>query len=256
MSIITKPILPKCLPDQELPISHGYWLGDDWHSLICEIKDWTQVPKLASCLRDKNLILLGASTTRQWFLGIHQLLLIPFKPTPEERNFSWRRYHKEFNATIWFSSPPQLIGSLIVHLKEVRYEVDILDGLDDSYCNYILLVSPWAHFTQWVREYYIERTEHLRYALIRFRKRCPDAKIVLKGPHARDHKNFMSGVYASDYILKEIEKINRRVLHGIGVWFLPIWSMNMASPARNTIHMPMSVIQAELKMFFSYVCES
>ena len=100
----------------------------------------------------------------------------------------------------------------------------------------------------------MDRTERLREALLRFRERCPGAKMVLKGPHPRDHSGFESAVYSSDYILKEIEKINRRTLSGIGVWYLPVWAMNLAHPNPNTIHMPMVIIKEELRLFFSYVC--
>ncbi|XP_022093723.1 NXPE family member 3-like [Acanthaster planci] len=249
-----KSTLPQCLPDQELPLSHGYWLNGRWHSLLCLITDWTTRPKLTSCLRNKNLILLGDSTTRQWFLGIHNLLGIEFERTPADRQFNWRRSYRELNTTLAYTAHPQLVGSLAVYLDEVRYEVDVLDGLTDPHCNYIVLVSPWAHFSQWTRASYEERTQRLRAALADFRQRCPAAKVVLKGPHARDHHSYEAAVYSSDVLLKEIEKINRRTLYGIGIWYLPVWAMNSAHPAPNTVHMPMDVIREELKMFFSYVC--
>ena len=87
------------------------------------------------------------------------------------------------------------------------------------------------------------------------RKKCPDVKIVLKGSHARDHESFSSVLYSSDFFLKEIDEINRDAFSGIGVWYLPIWAMNMAYPTENSIHMPLPVILEELRMFFSYVCD-
>ncbi|XP_033638087.1 NXPE family member 3-like [Asterias rubens] len=250
-----KAKLLRCLPDEKLPPSHGYWIEDHWISLICSITDWTSLGKLSSCLRNKNLILLGDSTTRQWFVLIHRLLLSPFNRGKNEKNFTWRRYHRSLNATILFTSPPQLVGSLVVFTDEVNYEVDVLDGLNDSYCNYIILISPWAHYTQWVRSNYVQRTQLLRKALLRMRKKCPDVKIVLKGSHARDHESFSSVLYSSDFFLKEIDEINRDAFSGIGVWYLPIWAMNMAYPTENSIHMPLPVILEELRMFFSYVCD-
>ena len=248
------PTLPQCQPDQELPISLGYWLENHWHSLLCEITDWTEKSRLTSCLRNKKLLLLGDSTTRQWLVGIHDLLGIPIKFVPGATFYLFQKHYAATNISISFSFHPQPLIGPTVAIKDLFYEVDMLDGLNNTRCNYIVLVSPWAHFAQWTRESYIERTEHLREALIRVRKRCPDVKIVLKGPHPRDHKSFVSFTYSNDFLLKDIGDINRSILRGIGIWFLPVWDMNLAYPVENTMHMPMTVIHEELKMFFGYIC--
>ncbi|XP_038073029.1 NXPE family member 1-like [Patiria miniata] len=251
---VAAPNLPQCLPDVKLPLSQGYWREDKWQSLLCQITDWTEKAKLTSCLQNRTILLFGDSTTRQWFVHILELMDRKFVARKGEPGFFWRRYYEDIDMSITISFPKELVGSATVILDTVYYEHDLIDKLNNTRCNYVIMVSPWAHFSQWTRESYTERTEKLREALIRFRRRCPDAKIVLKGPHARDHNNFDAQIYSSDVILWGIGEINQRLLSGIGVWFLPIWDMNLAFPVRKTIHMPVTVIHEEVKMFMSYVC--
>ncbi|XP_022093749.1 NXPE family member 4-like [Acanthaster planci] len=251
---VADPPLPRCLPDMQLPVSQGFWLEDKWHSLLCDIKDWTEKSNLTSCLRGKTVLLFGDSTTRQWFVHILDLMDRKFVGRLDDFPFFWHRYYKDIDLSITISFPKELVGSATVELGKVFYEHDLIDKLNDTRCNYVIMVSPWAHFSQWTRESYTERTQLLREALIRLRRRCPETKIVLKGPHPRDQKDFDAKIYCSDVILKGIGEINQRLLGGIGVWFLPIWDINLAFPGRKTIHMPVTVIHEEVKLFFSYVC--
>ncbi|XP_033631270.1 NXPE family member 3-like isoform X2 [Asterias rubens] len=248
--------LPRCHPDQPIPSFQGYWYGDNWHSRICAVDDkWIEAPNVRKCVSNRNVVLLGDSTTRAWFHIIHSMLGVRGQRQADDVSCCYfNRVYKPLNATMVYSIHPHVLASYGVYLKDVRFEVDVLDGLRDPTCNYIVVVSPWAHFSQWTRESYIERTTLLREAIIRLRRRCPDVPIVVKGPHPREHSTYVSVIFANDYLLRQIGLINQELFGGIGVWFLPVWDMNMAHPHDNVVHMPQSIVREEIKMFFSFVC--
>ncbi|XP_022082959.1 NXPE family member 3-like [Acanthaster planci] len=250
--------LPPCRPDQPIPQFQGYWKDGVWHSLLCEMKtDWREKKRLRQCLQNRQLVLLGDSTTRQWFLNLQGMIGIQaVKPPGDVYCCNMVRVYKELNASMRFQIHPYVLASYAVDIKNTMFEVDVLDGLDDPACNYIVVLSPWAHFAQWIRDSYITRTLLIREAVLRLRKRCPGVPIVVKGPHPRNHRTSSSIIYGSDYIIRQIGLINQETLGGIGVWFLPVWDINLAYPLNNTVHMPDKVVYEELQMFLAFVCEA
>ena len=250
--------LPRCRPDQPVPRFQGYWRNGSWHSLLCAMKrDWTQREPLRECLKNKHWVLLGDSTTRQWFKSLYGLIGINV-PGPRDRTQGHSLFanYETLNATLRYQMHPHAVGASPYKLKYFVFEVDVLDSLVDQLCNYVVVVSPWAHFTQWTKQSYVERTRLLREAVLRLRQRCPDVPVVLKGPHPRTHEAFSDHIYSSDYIIKQIEAINREFFRGIGVWFLPLWDINLAHQTPNMVHMPDDVVREELKMFLTFICES
>ena len=164
--------------------------------------------------------------------------------------------YQALNASIRFQFHPYHLNyGQVRGVDQVTFEVDALDGLVDPACNYVVVVSPWAHFPQWTKVSYMERTRLLREAVLRLRLRCPHVPVVLKGPHPTTTVAFSNNIFASDYIIKQIEVINSQTFKGIGVWFLPLWDLNLAHYHKNEVHMPDEVIRQELKMFLGFVCE-
>ena len=144
------------------------------------------------------------------------------------------------------------------YVKNVKYEVDILDGLKGADCSkYIAMFSLWAHFTQMPRSVYVERLQLIKASILRLQKRCPGATVVVKGPHVRfdrTEKPFKLFL-AADYLLYEMNTLMRNIFRGIGVNFIDIWDMNLAYPVEKNVHMPRHpVIEQELGMFLSHVC--
>ncbi|XP_072039578.1 NXPE family member 3-like [Amphiura filiformis] len=54
--------------------SHGYWFNYTWTSLLYKDNNWTNSSDMKECLRNKHLVLLGDSTSRQWAQNIGTLL--------------------------------------------------------------------------------------------------------------------------------------------------------------------------------------
>ena len=139
----------------------------------------------------------------------------------------------------------------------MKYEVDVLDKLTTLDCRrYIIVLSPWEHFTLWTRESFIERMALVRNAVLRLRKRCPKIVIVIKGPHPRHFIFYSQILEFSDYLAKENGRILMVAFKGTGAFYLPLWDLNLAHPSPNLMHMPNEIIVQELKMFLGYVCDN
>ncbi|XP_072015095.1 NXPE family member 3-like [Amphiura filiformis] len=246
-----------CLPDEPNPWSHGYWSQSKWVSFVCKTRQWTR-PEAGKCLQDKEIILLGDSTTRQWYTELVHLLggnsnlkgvelVVKTKSIPA------------YNTTVYWHFHPWTIGSVRKYIANLKYEVDILDELSETNCSkYVIVVSPWAHFTQWRRSAYIERLGLLRLAVERLQKRCPGVPVVVRGPHPRlELVGTPSDLFsAADYILYKMNTIMRDMFYGIGVHYIDIWDLNLSYPSKNTIHMPSRAVAQEIFMFLSYLCNT
>ena len=211
---------------------------------------WTN-KTLDKCLENKQVFFLGDSNARQY---TEYLLKVLQQPKPS--GFLWYSYVSSSNISIHWQFHPEWISSGWSPWATHRYEADMFDSFVNSDCNYVIVVSSWAYFTQWTRSAIIERYLLLRQAVDRFHARCPDAPVIIKSPHAREHKDFEARVYSSDFILNELRKIMRDIFaDSPGVVYLDIWDMNLAHPAKNSVHMPEPVIEQELAMLWSYVCD-
>ncbi|XP_071951033.1 NXPE family member 4-like [Antedon mediterranea] len=237
---VCKGILPSTLSD-------GFWTGEVWHSLVCKTKQWSP-SEIRRCVRGKHLILMGDSTTRQWGEVLVKTLNLSTKITfqyIEERSDT-------LNLTFYFH--PFIIGVQHTYkLAELHFEVDILKNLVG--CDYYIVISPWAHYTQWARDSYIERLQLLKIAVLHFKERCPDTPVVLKSPHPRDHTKLPQFIYGSDYLIHRLRQVMKSVFADTDVFFMDVWDLVNSYHSQNEIHMPSPVILQKLYIFFSHVCK-
>ncbi|XP_033115183.1 NXPE family member 4-like [Anneissia japonica] len=252
LGILEKIWLPECKPDMPIPLSDGFWTGSIWTSLQCKAKQWTG-PEIIQCIKEKQLIFMGDSTTRQWAEGMLELTNVTKSIYTSRPTTKQIRHHSDI-MTFDFYFHPYSIGSVQHRYRVGKWEYEVLDNLNSSACNYVIMVSPWAHYSQWTKESVIERLRLLRETLIRFMKRCPNAQVLMKTPHPRNHKSKTSLLYSSDKILYDIYELYYKLFSGLGIHIIDIWDMNLAYPHTNTIHMPMKVIYQELFLMFSHIC--
>ena len=233
--------------------STGYWFEMQWISFIYrKVKYGLEDEMVGTALRNKNVYFLGGSTSHQWFQTLCQLMNVPYIDRDPREPFS--SYVSSYNTTFHFVSHQISIHE--VHpIWWYRYEVDVLDSLNDSDCNYVIELGPCFHFVQWSRDAYIERLLHTRAAVVRLLARCPNTIIVVKGPHARDIKEpAVWSIMKNNFILYEMNLIMKDVFKQPGIEFFNLWDMNLAYPSDNSIHMPIHTqVEEELSMFIQYV---
>ncbi|XP_033112170.1 NXPE family member 1-like isoform X2 [Anneissia japonica] len=245
---VKKLNLPKCEPDQQQMLSDGYWMQSTWISFQCDTKQWSR-SDIESCLRGKHVLLMGDSTTRQWYKGITKML--EFEQNWFVKADKIIRYYDHLQLNMTFRFHPYGMLPRISSFFDADFEANLLDKLPAERCNYIIVISPWAHYEKWTKDTYVIRLKFIVKAVMRLIERCPNSKIAVKSPHPREKSDFLLNV---NYFFYEIRKLMRAVFTGVRVHFIDIWDMNNAYIMPNEMHMPMPVIYQELYMFFSHVC--
>ena len=226
---------------------------------MCKTQKWDKatVESFGQCLGNKDIYFLGDSTSRQW---AYQLLAFLGAPVSLSKTktamYKHKRHFDQFNLTITFQFHPQILGSGIVDLRDEMYEVDLIDSLQNTDCNYVVLVSPWAHFSQWFYPAYVERLHLLKASIKRLRDRCPGVPIIVKSPHVRDHKDAFTQLLSSDYTIYRAKQALEEVFRDAGVYYINVWDINNAFPGQKTVHMPLTVVNQELSILLSYLCPS
>ncbi|XP_071956890.1 NXPE family member 1-like [Antedon mediterranea] len=243
--------LPKCKADLPVTLSDGFWVKDTWTSLRCKSKQWTTA-EIKQCVKGKQLYFFGDSTTRQWTVGLLDLLGLR-KTNMTKRPNAKLTYHSSDVLNLTFHFHPYSIGHSPCPYRIGRWEYEIMDNLDSSTCNYIIVVSPWAHYTQWVKDSFIDRLYLLRQTILRLRKRCPNTVFVAKTPKPRNHDTGTSLLYTGDRLIYDVHSFYLDIFKDIGIHIIDVWDMNLAYPCANRIHMPMKVIYQELHLFLSHV---
>ena len=142
------------------------------------------------------------------------------------------------------------------------FEVDVLDSLGDGEsCDYVMLLGFGIHFRQWSRDAFIDRVIHIKSAISRFRIRCPQTPIIIKGPHmSTDPQSAVKSyqqvaIASSDFFVHEIRDIMK--LHfqeNAHVLFFDTWDMNLSFLAPDEVHMPVPAVKQELYMLLSMLC--
>ncbi|XP_033645333.1 NXPE family member 4-like [Asterias rubens] len=247
---------PICKPADQRLVNDGFWLNDNWHNLQCKVRRWDDVRAVKNCLRHKHVFIHGDSNVRIWYSVLMKKMGLPWEHLGKGTTaFIMHDYLKTDDIEMSFYFHPRVVTKRKLTLKTTRYEVDVLDNIPSVSCGkYIIVLCPWGHFTQWTTESYAERTQLLKEAVVRFRERCPDVPIVIKGVHPREHGSLLGRVYASDYTIWKLGVILRNTFRGTGVFYYDVWQMNLAYGTQN-IHMPLPVINEEINWFLSYVCK-
>ena len=211
-----------------------------------------------NCLENKELLLLGDSTTRQWAETIPKLLQIRgYKPRNDKAEYHrFIREYKQLNLTVSFHFHPLIGTKTKIPVNEVNYEVNILQSIPTNNCSHLVLViSPWAHYCQWSKESYKQRLLKIREGILKFKARCPDVSVIIKGAHPREQRTVESRIYFSNYLLHEIDVLMKDIFYGSGAWFLDVWDLNLSYPSNNKVHMPVKCVKQELMSFLTYICE-
>ncbi|XP_071946758.1 NXPE family member 4-like [Antedon mediterranea] len=244
--------IPECKADLPIPPSDGFWTGATWNSLKCKTKQWTK-PEIIECIKGKHIILMGDSTTRQWAEGLLEIMKVSTNENTSRPSVKHYLHHSDImNLDFYFH--PYTIGKAGMPYRLGKWEYEILDNLNYTSCNYVIMASPWAHYSQWTKNNVLKRLQLLRETLLRFKKRCPNAPVLMKTPHPREHKNQATRIYMSDRLLYDIHELYFNIFSGLGIHIIDIWDMNLSYPRINNVHMPMQVIYQELFMMFSHIC--
>ncbi|XP_028654024.1 NXPE family member 3-like isoform X1 [Erpetoichthys calabaricus] len=251
--IIQKKItldLKKCTPGMKVPVPAGFYLQDHWTSFVCSTKTFSQVSQVTSCLRKKNIYMMGDSTLRQWFEYLEQFVPSikrmdmqtsaksgPFLAVDSENNIvmRWRAH----------GVPIRTSKTIFADLHYISNEIRNLGGGP----NVVIVFNLCAHFTTLPVRIYIQRVARIRKSIVELLQRSPETTVIIKTANT-GYKD----VYGSDWLTLQLDIVLRKMFEGIAVVIIDVWQMTSCHYSGENIHPGKTVIQNEVDMFLSFLC--
>ncbi|XP_002733001.2 NXPE family member 4-like [Saccoglossus kowalevskii] len=264
--------VPNCRPNLPETLSDGYWLDGHWYSLTCKNSQWSNPSDVQRCLHGKDVYFIGDSTTRELFQIMIEYIGYPVNVTEgnwrdivdpiegiydvrgtEELNYVWTLYDIPHDINLTFRHHALTFHHEIPILR-FPFETDVIHRMQRPACDYVVLVSLWAHFTGWTLDSYTDRLHSIKRALEHLRHRCPDTIILIKGSHDRGEQN----KYSQYWLLFDMIRIMKEVFSDTNVHFIDTWDMNTAYAAsfgsKMKLHMPIRAVKQELEYILSHIC--
>ncbi|XP_071480280.1 NXPE family member 1-like [Diadema antillarum] len=235
------------------PLPEGYWLGNQWFSLICANKAWVDHTHVKTCLADYKIIMFGDSIACQWFRVLQRKLdnkVVPnsFYACSEDETHTVKYNRHVLSAAL--TSPFNFFGIERVFEPE---HMDMLPVIDRKY---IIFISMSAHYGSWTMDSFRDRMKEIRTAIVRLRARLGADRVVtvVKKSQARDHGKLESRIHSNDYVFRQHSKIMEEEFTGIDAIMLDYWDLVLSYSKETQVHMPWPCINEEVDLFLSYIC--
>ncbi|XP_033761162.1 NXPE family member 3-like [Pecten maximus] len=213
-------------------VPSGFLYSGKYHNLICQTTMDPSWEKYRACLRDRQVISIGDSTTRQWFLRLVTILGIQ-NSTGIPSYVKWHNFAHAFNHTLGLDiewQPHELPfhgtpGSNRKNIKSVAYRLDRIPGKSTA----IIIIHWYAHIARCCD--HVALREHVRNAktsIMRLLKRSPDVQIFIKGPHLITYHNAIKpyayiGMFVEQVLREEFDNLSDRII------YLEQWDMSIAA---------------------------
>ncbi|KAJ8014686.1 hypothetical protein DPEC_G00018230 [Dallia pectoralis] len=240
----------KCLPGVQTPVPAGFYLQDRWISLVCDSKTFSSSKQLSACLNDKQILMMGDSTLRQWFEYLEKSV-----PTLTRLDLHTSSKSGPFEAVdtqsntriIWRAHglPIRTDKTPLADLHYIAKELDSMAGGPHS----VVVFTIWAHFTTYPLAMYAHRLAVIRRAVEALLRRSPATLVVIKSANT-GYKD----VYGSDWLSWQLDLALKEIFRDLPVVLIDVWQMTSCHYSPDNIHPPPIVIQNEVDLFLSFVC--
>ncbi|XP_017560842.1 NXPE family member 3-like [Pygocentrus nattereri] len=240
----------KCVPGLDTPSPAGFYLHDTWTSLMCHAQSFPTANQIASCLKDKQVLMMGDSTLRQWFE-----YLLKTVPTLKKLNLYTSAQSGPLEAVdtcnnirlVWRAHGLP-IRTFMVPRADLHYiasEVDALAGGQHS----VVVFTIWAHFTTFPLYTYLKRLAGIRRAIQALLQRAPQTLVLIKSANT-GYKD----IYGSDWLSWQLDCALRVMFRELPVVIIDVWQMTSCHYSPDNIHPSHEVIKNEVDLFLSFVC--
>ncbi|XP_036445307.1 NXPE family member 3-like isoform X2 [Colossoma macropomum] len=240
----------KCVPGLDAPSPAGFYLNDKWTSLMCHAQSFPTANQIAICLKDKQVLMMGDSTLRQWYE-----YLLKTVPTLKQLNLYTSAKSGPFEAVdtgnnirlIWRAHGLPIRTSLTprADLHYIASEVAALAGGQHS----VVVFTIWAHFTTFPLATYLKRLAGIRRAVRALLQRAPQTLVLIKSANT-GYKD----IYGSDWLSWQLDCALRMMFRELPVVIIDVWQMTSCHYSPDDIHPSYKVVQNEVDLFLSYVC--
>uniref|UniRef100_A0AAR2LS17 NXPE C-terminal domain-containing protein n=1 Tax=Pygocentrus nattereri TaxID=42514 RepID=A0AAR2LS17_PYGNA len=247
---VCKGMSVKCVPGLDTPSPAGFYLHDTWTSLMCHAQSFPTANQIASCLKDKQVLMMGDSTLRQWFE-----YLLKTVPTLKKLNLYTSAQSGPLEAVdtcnnirlVWRAHGLP-IRTFMVPRADLHYiasEVDALAGGQHS----VVVFTIWAHFTTFPLYTYLKRLAGIRRAIQALLQRAPQTLVLIKSANT-GYKD----IYGSDWLSWQLDCALRVMFRELPVVIIDVWQMTSCHYSPDNIHPSHEVIKNEVDLFLSFVC--
>ncbi|XP_031750955.1 NXPE family member 3-like [Xenopus tropicalis] len=228
----------------------GFYYNDTWISLQCLNRQFKLPSDARACLQDKNILMFGDSTLRQWFEYLEDFIPTlkrmdlhkPYNPGPllavdVESNIvmSWRCHGLPFKT-------------LKMKAADLHYVVNEISGIGGGPFTVVVL-SGWAHFTTYPVAVYVSWLRKLREAVRMLLLRSPETKVLIKSANTAENT-----VYSNNWFAFQFDKILRLMFSTLPVIVVDAWEMTSCHYLPEVLHPEKPVIKNEVNMMLSYIC--
>jgi hypothetical protein len=237
----------------------GYWLYNRWNFVNCFSNIKHDVPSYVRCLKNKNIVLIGDSTVRQYaeYFIEHVLDLghVNMKDAigPNEQ-YHAKKLFTNYGINLMYVKHempfhnPNFPPNGIVSVPQLLHS---LENYNDSNNSLILIINYNSHFSAYPPSKFRERIRHLAMAIESFVIRKPNTKIFFKGPHIciDDSRWFDAKISLlfEEIIREEFSKLRHKVI------YLDVWSITIAHNSEN-LHPVGNAFNSQIHQFMSYIC--
>uniref|UniRef100_A0AAY4C7R0 NXPE C-terminal domain-containing protein n=1 Tax=Denticeps clupeoides TaxID=299321 RepID=A0AAY4C7R0_9TELE len=241
----------KCLPGLETPVPAGFYFQDKWTSLLCKTQSFTSADQVSACIKDKQILMMGDSTLRQWFE-----YLLTKVPSLKKLNLHTSEQSGPFEAVDTTANvrlewrahglPLRTSKTPWADLHYIANEMKDLAGGEHT----VVVFTIWAHFTTYPLTVYVRRLSIIRKAVIALLQRSSNQTLVVIKSANTGYKD----VYGSDWLSWQLDRVLRAMFKDLHVVIIDVWQMTSCHSSPDNIHPPAVVIENEVELFLSFVC--
>ncbi|XP_062332974.1 NXPE family member 3-like isoform X1 [Osmerus eperlanus] len=240
----------KCQPGLQTPIPSGFFFQDGWTSLVCDARQFTTAETVSTCLKDKQILMMGDSTLRQWFEHLEKTVpsLKRLNLHTSDKSGPFESVDLQSNTRIIWRTHGLPLRTSKTPLADLHYIASELEGLaGGKHC--VVVFTIWAHFTTYPLGVYLHRLAIIRRAVSSLLRRAPDTLVLIKSANT-GYKD----VYGSDWLSWQLDKALRVMFRDVPVVLIDVWQMTSCHYSPDNIHPPPVVVKNEVDLFLSFVC--
>ena len=235
----------------------GFYFQDQWHSLVCNKTNFSvpkALPQIRSCLQNHSLHFWGDSTLRQWyeyFVDVLKSSLVESKAANGKFG-PHVAIDEAYNISFYYLHHGFPIRNRWTQVRDIHYVPNMIDDVKAS-GHQVILVSLWAHFTPTNLQYYRQRWQVIKHAIVRLLARNPDARVIIKSANTREP----TSIDLTSWYSNELDNVMRDIMSDIlsdHVTIIDVWDMTIGHRSGYHVHPIREVVSQEIDMLLSFLC--
>ncbi|XP_077117806.1 NXPE family member 3-like [Ranitomeya variabilis] len=242
--------LSVCQRGQDSPQPSGFYYADIWTSLSCLNRHFPQPTEALTCLKGKDIYMMGDSTLRQWFEYLEGSI-------PSLKKIDLHVHYPtgpllavdaDSGLVIRYRSHGLPLKTSKTLVSNLQYESAQLAGIDGG-PDTVVVMTLCPHFASFPLRVYLERLEKVKQAVASLLFRSPETTVIIKSANTG-----FKMLYISDWLTLQLDIILRAAFKGMGVIILDVWDMTSCHYLPDDIHPGPPVLKNEVDLMLSHIC--